>query len=107
MFKDYLTAENTRNHTNHKIFERLLRAGTGATNTLIAHHCTFSLEGQEPNEVPSADTLMFDHTIMKNAFGDIAYRDVMISLVMEPVESRDRMLEFFLNQFGVELEQAA
>jgi hypothetical protein len=98
--KDYLSTENARNRAHHKLYERLMKAATGCDDILIAHHLTFSLPGCEPNEVPSADTLIFCHDMMQKAFGG-AYLHVMMSLAVEPNETREELLEKLMDAYHV------
>lgn len=101
--KDYLADETLRNHRNHKIFERLLKRAIGKCDVLVAHHLTFTTDGDEPNEIPSADTLIFDVELMGKVFGDRAY-NIMQSLSVRKVDSRDAFLEHYLD--GLDLEEA-
>lgn len=92
MTKNYEVYENERNTRNHQLYERLVRKAFGAdTNVLVVHHITFQVAGGEPNEIPSADTLMFDHVLMRKVFGE-DYSEVMASLALSPVETRDKVL---------------
>lgn len=96
--KDYLNSENERNHHNHALYERLLRLAFGPdVSVLVGHHLTFTLEaGGDPNEIPSADTTMFDHDLMARAFGTPGCYEVMAQLALEPAVQRDRRLEDFV-----------
>lgn len=95
--KDYLLAENTRNHQNHKVYERLLRAAIQPDcDVLIGHHLTFTLPEGEPNEIPSADTLIFDFELMKKVFGSRA-ASIVEHLAVLSCTQRDLMLEEYLN----------
>lgn len=100
--KDYLSAENARNHRNHKIYERLLKAATGAGEVLIVHHLTFMIPGQEANEIPSADTLIFDLELMTNVFGSKA-QSVMQQLAVCNVDTRDALLEQYMDSLVSEM----
>lgn len=94
--KNYEQYENDRNARNHQLYERLVRKAFGAdTNILVVHHITFQVAGGEPNEIPSADTLMFDHVLMRKVFGDDA-GEVMAQLALTPVETRDQVLNNFM-----------
>jgi hypothetical protein len=94
--KDYLTVETDRNKVHAALYSRLLRKAFGHdTEVLVGHHFCF----QDPvpgigseNEIPSADTVIFDHEIMTACFGDDAVR-VMQELAAVPCESRDMVLQ--------------
>lgn len=102
MLKDYLNYENERNHKNHALYERLMRRALGQdTQILVKHHLTFEVAGQEPNEVPSADTLMFDHDLMTKVFGHRALA-VMAQLAIRAAEERDEKLLWWLERVEAE-----
>jgi len=44
-----------------------------------------------PQEIPSLDTLWFEHTVAKKLWGD-DYLKVLGRLACEPVETRDQLL---------------
>lgn len=98
MFKKYLVEEDTRNRKHHHVYERFLRLAVGqGAHILVAHHLTFELpvadgDDGEPNEIPSADTMMFCHVLMDKAFG-VRSHDYMLSLAAVPVEVRDGLFE--------------
>lgn len=98
--KYYLQAENDRNVKSHAIFERLLKLAFGENEVVLTgHHFVIAPNGditQGVNELPSADTIIFDHTIMSRVFGAGAI-NVMIACARKPVEERDTELEKWLN----------
>ena len=103
--KDYLTSENERNKAHAALYEQMLRhAFREQANcaVLIGHHLTFEFGGliDTENEIPSADTLMFDHDIMGRLFGERATL-VMMSLARVPVEARDDVSRVHLEAIGV------
>jgi hypothetical protein len=91
--KDWLGYENRRNRDNAALFTAIMKRAFGNAEVLIGHHLTFQQGGdlETENEIPSADTLMFDHTIMTAVFGDRAV-DVMQHLAATPCQSRDAVL---------------
>ena len=68
---------------------------------MIAHHLVFEKDGDiaTMNEIPSADTLIFDHDVMSTIFGP-QYIRIMERLAALPVNdgSRDRLLRLLLDQ---------
>lgn len=91
--------ENDRNADSSKLFRDILAEVYGATQSIIAHHLTYVTEDmqdgfaiQTVQEIPGADTLIFDHDIAKKLWGD-AWKDVLISLALEPVATRDALLD--------------
>jgi hypothetical protein len=99
--KDYLGFENARNKQFAKLFEDMIRAAYGHNNdVLIGHHLTFEQHGNiaTENEIPAADTLIFDHELMGRVFGPKMY-EVIHELAMLPVERRDaRLSELFYSR---------
>lgn len=95
--KDYLLAENQRNHRNHLLYQRLMRLALGECDLLVAHHLTFTYKDEEPNEIPSADTLIFDIELMKKVFGTRA-QDVTSHLAALNVDARDAMLDVYVQE---------
>lgn len=97
--KDYGSFENQRNKSRHKLFTEALKKAFGEGNVLIAHHLCFG-DAEEPNEIPSADTLLFDHDIMSKIFGD-NHVTVMVKLAKTPVPDRDDVFKNFLETIAV------
>ncbi len=99
--KDYLSYENARNKRNAALYERLLKRALGHDNVaiLIGHHLTFEIDGDlsTENEIPSADTLMFDHDLMKAVFKTGAI-SLMALLARLTCDQRDIALTDALNQ---------
>jgi hypothetical protein len=58
---------------------------------------TFEQRGnlETENEIPSADTLLFDHEVMTRVFGDRAV-SIMVHLASIPAESRDEVAATYL-----------
>lgn len=92
------TFENARNTLNSDLFKAIIREAYGAKDVIIAHHLVYARDDQfqgstyeTVEEIPSADTLIFDHFIAKKIWGD-KWRDVLAKLAMEPCETRDQVL---------------
>lgn len=93
--KDFLGTENARNKANASLYTAIMKQAIGKdAQVLIGHHLSFELGGDigTENEIPSADTLMFDHDVMTAVFGAFAI-DIMQHLAATPCQSRDRVLE--------------
>lgn len=90
--------ENWRNANNSDLFKAVIREAHGVTDVIIAHHLVYVVEEtradgfayQIVEEIPAADTLLFDHGIAKKIWGD-DWRDVLVRLALEPCESRDAL----------------
>ena len=97
--KYYLQAENDRNTHHGPVFIDLIRKAFGIDEVvMVGHHFVFEpqkamqqFDLSKLNEIPSADTLIFDHDIMKAVFGDRAL-PLMAKLSQVPAESRDAIV---------------
>jgi hypothetical protein len=95
--KDWLGTENARNKRHAKLYTAMMAAAFGQdASILIGHHLTFEEGGNidTENEIPSADTMIFDHYIMSKIFGARSVA-IMKELAGVPVERRDDMLQNF------------
>ena len=104
--KDYLGYENERNKKSGELFVEMVKTAFGDDNdVLIGHHLTFERHGDisTENEIPSADTLIFDHQIMEACFTHHAFT-VMKDLAITPVESRDEKLRWWWDRFSVKAD---
>lgn len=98
--KDFLGYENDRNKQNANLYTEILRAAWGAeTAILVGHHiCTEKNNDlNTENELPSADTLMFDHDIMTKVFGWATGLMIMGELSQVPCDKRDALLQHYWN----------
>lgn len=97
--KYWLQAENDRNTHHGQIFIDLIkRAFRTDEVVMVGHHFVFEPEAAmkqldltQLNEIPSADTLLFDHEIMGAVFGEQAV-PLMIELAKVPCDSRDQIV---------------
>lgn len=99
--KDYFSAEVDRNHKNSGLYVRILKIAFGdQDDEMIGHHLSFQEHGKIDtlNEIPSADTMIFDHDIMGRVFGRYAPK-IMAALALVPVDGgqRDSLLQSYLN----------
>lgn len=89
---NYLAAEEERNLAGTPIFEKFLKRALGKEVNIIAgHHIIFMADGNPPNEISSADTLWFDHTLMNRVFGPKALM-VMQVCASRPRDKRERYI---------------
>ncbi len=97
--KDYLGSENARNKQHAALYTAMMKAAFGSNAAvLIGHHLTFELNGDiaTENEIPSADTMIFDHDVMGAIFGARSIA-IMQELAATPVEQRDALLACYWN----------
>lgn len=95
--RNYLATENSRNHQFTPFYTRLLKEAFQCHEVLIVHHLTFHIDGMDANEIPSIDTLLFDHDIMKRVFGPDAV-PVMTHLAAVPVLERDELAQQYFDE---------
>ena len=91
--KNFLDWENKRNQRNKELYRRVICECLGMTgeSVFIGHHISFGPDGSCQQEIPSADTLMFDHNFIKRLFGDRA-ADALVKLALVDVDKRDQLL---------------
>jgi hypothetical protein len=91
--------ENDRNTKNRKLYADMIKEAYGADQSIIAHHLTYvakeirdGFEYQIVEEIPSADTLIFDHEAARKIWGP-DFQMVLALLVSLPVPERDEKLK--------------
>ncbi len=97
--KYWLQTENDRNVRHGQVFIDLLHRAFGPEEVImVGHHFVFepkdsmqALDLANLNEIPSADTLIFDHDIMGAVFGERAI-PIMGQLAAVPAERREEIL---------------
>lgn len=97
--KYYLGSENDRNTHHGDLFMTLIKEAFGVDEVvMVGHHFVFEpsqdmvrRDLSHMNELPSADTTLFDHPIMTAVFGDKAI-PLMQAMAGVPVEQRDEIL---------------
>lgn len=94
--------ENDRNRCSKTLITDMIKEAFGVDQVFVGHHILYELpddhQGAVPEELPSFDTMMFDHDIMERLFGD-KYLEVIVYLAKEPVETRDQLLgQFYYNR---------
>lgn len=92
--KDFLEFENARNKQHARLYESLIKRAFGECQVMVGHHIGMEFAGdlQTENEIPSADTLLFDHDLMTRCFGDHAVT-MMQELAAVPCTQREVLLE--------------
>lgn len=91
--------ENDRNAENADLYKAIIREAYGVKDVIIAHHLVYVKEEKRADgfnyqiveEVPSADSLIFDHEVAKKIWGP-TYRLALSRLALEPIETRDKLL---------------
>src|SRR5262245_53364814 len=99
--------ENDRNAAWSALYKAILREVYGVTDVIVAHHLVFvrterrqdGFEYQIVEEIPSADTLIFDHEIAQKLW-PTTWPSKLAALAKEPVETRDQVLEYFYRNRG-------
>lgn len=90
--------ENDRNADSSELFKSIIREAYGVKDVIIAHHLVYvtteereGFQYQIVEEIPSADSLIFDHEVARKIWGD-GFKDILMRLVCEPPETRDQLL---------------
>lgn len=104
--------ENDRNADNRDLFKAIIREAFDVQDVLVGHHLTY--EAQEVRdgfnytimeEIPSADTLIFDHDVAQKLWGR-DWRNVLVRLALEPCETRDKLLADLYHNRGQAVQRA-
>lgn len=87
--------ENKRNTDNEGLFRDMLQLAYPDTNLVVSGHHIFHRRdaSAQHEEIPSADALIFDHTIAKAIWGEAAYMGALTLLAVTPAEDRDALLQ--------------
>lgn len=100
--KDFLSLENARNKRNAALYVDLLHRAYGCKqDVLIGHHLNFQMHGDitSINEVPSADTLLFDHDVMDKIFGEEAHWIMgHMAMMRSDFDKREDFIRYQLKQ---------
>jgi hypothetical protein len=99
--------ENTRNTLHADLYKAIIREVYGVTDVIIAHHIVFVREDHRSDgfayqiviEVPSADTLIFDHDVACKLWPR-TWQDKLPMLALAPIEKRDALLRAYCEQRG-------
>lgn len=91
--------ENHRNGDHSAIFKAMIREAYGVTDVICGHHLVYQVEEKRADgftytfveEIPSADTLIFDHDVASKIWGP-NFLDVLVKLACEPIATRDKLL---------------
>jgi hypothetical protein len=90
--------ENNRNTINEALFRAMVSEAYPDVNLVVAgHHIFFRRDGSDaPEEIPSADALIFDHFIAQ-AVWKSNWQNVLAQLALEPAATRDALLARLFN----------
>lgn len=91
--------ENDRNAEATQVLKDMIREAFAVKDVIIAHHLTYVIEDKRADgytyqvveEIPSADTLIFDHDVAQKIWGD-DFKSVLTQLACEPCDRRDALL---------------
>jgi hypothetical protein len=98
--------ENDRNGENADLYKAIIREAYGVTDVICGHHLVYQVEDKRADgftytfveEVPSADTLIFDTDVAQKLWGD-KWKSVLTILAVTPIAERDALLgEFYYNR---------
>jgi len=88
--------ENDRNRCYKQLIRDVINECFEVMDTpYVRHHIVYEvpdeIQGALPQEIPSIDTVWFEHTVAKKLWGD-RYLKVLSLLACEPVETRDQLM---------------
>lgn len=89
--------ENNRNTDNEALFRDMITAAYPDCTLVVSGHHVFYKRGDVTEEIPSADALIFDHTIAKAVWGEEKYLATLATLAIIPAEARDAALRELYN----------
>lgn len=98
--------ENDRNTESADLFKAIIREVFGVQDVICGHHLAYQWQERREDgftytfvqEIPSADTLIFDHDVAKRLWGEDKYLDKLRVLAVTPVEERDSVLKSLWEQ---------
>lgn len=101
--------ENQRNARNAELFKSVIREAFDVQDVIVAHHLVYVVEEtheddfkyQIVEEIPAADTLIFDHDIAKKIWGADRYIIFLARLAAEPCATRDALFAKLYAQRGI------
>lgn len=90
--------ENDRNARMRECFKEVIRKVYGVQDVIVGHHLVYvvaykdkdGFEIQVIEEIPAADTLLFDHDVAQKLWGD-EWQGVLTRLACTPVGDRDEL----------------
>lgn len=94
--------ENDRNGENADLYKAIIREAYGVTDVICGHHLVYQVEDKRADgftytfveEIPSADTLIFDHDVAEKIFG-AEFKRILTILALTPIAERDKLLGDF------------
>lgn len=96
--RNYVTDEYQRNVDSRTLYTTLLKHAFGSDAVVvISHHILVKLADETVHEMPSADTVLFDHDIMGRVFGTKA-RTYMASLAVTLPGAREARVRGWLEE---------
>ena len=103
MDKNYVVDEYQRNIDSKALYTGLLKAAFGHDAIIsVSHHISVRLldAAETVHEIPSADTVLFDHQIMGKVFGKARAVDKMAALARLPPHRREAQVKRWLSEVG-------
>jgi hypothetical protein len=105
--------ENDRNAEHADLYKAIIREAYGVTDVICGHHLVYQIEDKRADgftytfveEVPSADTLIFDTDVAQRLWGD-KWKSVLSILAVTPIAERDALLHDFYYGRAHEADEA-
>lgn len=97
--------ENKRNRAGADVFAAIIREAFNVEDVICGHHIIYEQAQKanngfvyhDPQEIPSADALIFNHDVARKIWGEADYMSALKRLVCEPIETRDALLRKMYN----------
>ncbi len=87
--------ENDRNRCYKQLIKDVIKEVFEVDESFVGHHIVYEIpdkiQGALPQEIPSLDTLWFEHSVAKKLWGNDGYLTILRMLASEPVETRDQL----------------
>jgi hypothetical protein len=91
--------ENDRNAENSKLFSDIIKEACEVDQVIVAHHLVYVKQDTDEKgfkiqiveEIPSADSLIFDHEVAEKIWGP-NFHEVLADLATTPLPQRDAKL---------------
>lgn len=108
--KSFLSTEGKRNRANADLYLDILRLAYPGERieVIVGHHICFEFDGDisTENEIPAADTLLFNHDILSRIFGKDKARAYMHHMVDLDDEKREDYLRIEVQRVKARAEDA-
>lgn len=99
----FLGGEGKRNRHNAALYTAMLNKAWGTCEVIVGHHINFEFDSNldTEDEIPSADTLLFNHQVMMSVF-DNPYEVMREIAAMSPYEREEHLVSLWNQKYPEE-----